>query len=87
MLAPLGGPYDFYYVPARDPDPYPANLTVYLGSEEVREMIGANVTWEMTSDAVYENFASTGDEMRSTRVALERVINAGVRFLCGQSSL
>lgn len=78
VLAPLAGPYDLYYVPSRDPDPYPADLSSYLTDESFRKMIGANVTWSMTSDEVYWNFAKTGDEMRSARVSLERVINQGV---------
>lgn len=78
VLAPLAGPYDYYYVPSQNPDPYPADLSVYLTDEGLREAIGANVSWSMTSDEVYWNFAQTGDEMRSSRVSLERVINKGV---------
>lgn len=78
VLSPLAGPYDLYYVPSRNPDPYPADLSGVLSDEGFMDMIGANSTWAMTSDAVYWNFAKTGDEMRSSRVPLERVINKGV---------
>lgn len=83
VLAPLAGPYDFYYVPSQNPDPYPADLSVYLTDEGLMEAIGANVSWSMTSDEVYWNFAQTGDEMRSSRVSLERVINKGVSLFNG----
>lgn len=78
VLAPLAGPYNLYYVPSQNPDPYPADLSGYLRDQSIMEAIGANVSWAMTSDEVYWNFAKTGDEMRSARVPLERIINKGV---------
>jgi len=41
--------------------------------------IGNAHPWVQTNFGVYSNFASTGDWMRSSRWALEAVIDAGVR--------
>ncbi|KAJ7702111.1 hypothetical protein B0H14DRAFT_3649064 [Mycena olivaceomarginata] len=41
--------------------------------------LASEVTWQMTNDDVYNNFAKTGDWMRSALPALESVIDAGIR--------
>lgn len=81
ILSPLVGPYDVYFVLARDPDPYPPSLSTYLGNAALKSKIGAESNWAETSDAVYDNFASTGDWMTNSRPHLETVINAGVRTI------
>ncbi|KAJ7655893.1 serine carboxypeptidase [Mycena rosella] len=65
ILSPLVGSFDVYYV--------------YLAS--IRTKIGGEVTWQETNDDVYDNFAATGDWMRSSLPDLELVINSGVRVL------
>lgn len=68
-----------YYVLASNPDPYPPDFTDYINS--VASTIGAEAEWTETNDDVYNNFAATGDWMRSSSPDLETVINAGVRLL------
>ncbi|KAJ7066417.1 alpha/beta-hydrolase [Mycena amicta] len=77
ILSPLVGNHDVYYVPSGSDDPYPPDLTSYLAT--IQDAIGAEVDWVESSDAVYENFASSGDWMRSALPALDSVIDAGVR--------
>ncbi|KAJ7681923.1 serine carboxypeptidase [Mycena polygramma] len=79
ILSPLVGSFDVYYVLSGSNDPYPPALDTYLAS--VRTRIGAEVTWQETNDLVYNNFATTGDWMRSSLPDLETVINSGVRVL------
>ncbi|KAF7309047.1 Carboxypeptidase [Mycena kentingensis (nom. inval.)] len=79
ILSPLAGNWDVYYIPTANPDPYPPPLDRYLAS--VRTRIGGEVTWQITNRNVYDNFAATGDWMRTSLPALESVINAGVRVL------
>jgi len=79
VLSPLAGDYDFYYVLTKNPDPYPPNITDYINS--VRSEIGAKPEWQETSVVVYDNFAATGDWIRTKKPYLERVINTGVRTL------
>jgi len=81
ILSPLSGPYDVYFVLAKDPDAYPPDLSTYLGSSSLKTKIGAESNWQETSDAVYDNFANTGDWMTNSRPHLETVINAGVRTI------
>ena len=68
-----------YYVLARDPDAYPPDLSTLLGSKALMGAVGAESAWAETSDAVYSNFARTGDWMTNSRPHLEAVIDAGVR--------
>ncbi|KAF9255947.1 serine carboxypeptidase [Marasmius fiardii PR-910] len=75
----LIGPYNYYYVLSRSPDPYPPNITNYINS--IRSSIGAEVPWSDFNPLVYANFVYTGDWMRNSRPDLERVINSGVRVL------
>ncbi|KAJ7629038.1 serine carboxypeptidase, partial [Roridomyces roridus] len=79
ILSPLVGSFDVYYVLSPSDDPYPPDISSYLAS--VRTTVGAEVTWQMTNDDVYDNFAATGDWMRSSLPDLEMVINSGVRVL------
>lgn len=79
VLEPLAGDWDVYYVPTRNPDPYPPALDNYLNSPAVTSKIGSYHTWQETNMDVYNNFAATGDWMRTSRPDLEKVINAGVR--------
>jgi len=79
LLDTLYGNYDPYYVLAENPDPYPPAIDSYLN--EVAPKIGGEVTWAETNNAVYENFAITGDWMRNSRPDLETVINAGIRTI------
>ncbi|KIM38249.1 hypothetical protein M413DRAFT_420804 [Hebeloma cylindrosporum] len=79
ILSPLAGNFDVYYVPTKNPDPYPPDITNYLNS--VGPTAGAEVTWQETNTNVYSNFAATGDWMRNSRPNLEAVINAGVRTI------
>ena len=81
ILSPLAGNYDVYYVLAQNPDPYPPDLTTYLGSSSLKTKIGAESDWQETSDQVYDNFARTGDWMHNSAPNLETVINAGVRTI------
>ncbi|KAH8916134.1 serine carboxypeptidase [Atractiella rhizophila] len=85
ILSPLAGPYDVYFVLARDPDPYPPDFENYIDS--IADTIGAESTWQESNSQVYSNFAATGDWMHNSRLALERVINAGVKTLvyCGDA--
>ena len=68
-----------YYVPTANPDPYPPALDQYLNSPAVTSKIGSQSTWQETNDVVYQNFAATGDWIRSSLPDLEAVIDAGVR--------
>lgn len=79
ILSPLVGNYDVYYVLAMNPDPYPPDITNYLGS--IQSQVGAETTWQQVSNDVYNNFAQTGDWMRTKKGYLENVINSGVRTL------
>ncbi|KAI0305240.1 serine carboxypeptidase [Multifurca ochricompacta] len=81
ILSPLAGNWDVYYVPTANPDPYPPSLDSYLTSSAVTSKIGAQSAWQETNNDVYNNFASTGDWMRTSRPNLETVINAGVRTI------
>ncbi|KAH8102251.1 alpha/beta-hydrolase [Cristinia sonorae] len=81
ILTPLVGIYDFYYVPSENPDPYPADFSMYINNENITSKIGAEVEWMSLKDAVFNNFLMTGDWMRNKRAALETVIDAGVRTL------
>lgn len=81
ILSPLVGPYDVYFVLARDPDSYPPSLSTYLGNTTLMSTIGAESEWQETSYTVYDNFADTGDWMTNSRPHLETVINAGVRTI------
>jgi carboxypeptidase C (cathepsin A) len=81
ILSPLVGPYDVYFVLARDPDAYPPDLSTYLGSSSLMTKIGAESAWQETNNQVYNNFAKTGDWMTNSRPNLETVINAGVRTI------
>ncbi|KAF7345755.1 Carboxypeptidase [Mycena venus] len=74
---PLSGPFDVYYILSGSDDPYPPDISSYLAS--IQTKIGAEVAWQETNDNVYNNFAATGDWMRSSLPDLERVINSGVR--------
>ena len=66
-------------MPTENPDPYPPQLATYLNSAPVTSKIGSQSTWVETNYGVYNNFALTGDWMRSSSSNLELVINAGVR--------
>ncbi|KAJ7779424.1 serine carboxypeptidase [Mycena maculata] len=79
ILSPLVGSFDVYYVLSPSDDPYPPDITSYLAS--IRTAVGGEVTWEETNDQVYDNFAATGDWMRSSLPDLELVIDSGVRVL------
>ena len=68
-----------YYVPTTNPDPYPPNITSYIDS--IQSTIGAQTTWQESNVNVYNNFATTGDWMRTSKPDLENVINSGVRTL------
>jgi carboxypeptidase C (cathepsin A) len=68
-------------VPTADPDPYPPMLDPYLHSAAVTSKIGSQSTWVKTNTGIYEQFAATGDWMRSSLPNLEAVINAGVRTI------
>ncbi|KAJ7776290.1 serine carboxypeptidase [Mycena metata] len=77
ILDSLVGTFDVYYVPSGFDDPYPPDISSYLDS--IQTKIGAEVRWQETNDEVYDNFADTGDWMRSSLPHLEAVINSGVR--------
>ncbi|KAG6909963.1 hypothetical protein DXG01_014232 [Tephrocybe rancida] len=68
-----------YYVPTKSPDPYPPNITSYLGT--IGSKIGVEKTWEESNLEVYASFTFAGDWMRNARPYLETVINAGVDAL------
>ncbi|KAI0000650.1 Alpha/Beta hydrolase protein [Russula compacta] len=57
--------------------PLAGNWDVYY----VTSKIGSQTKWKFVSLDVYENFAKTGDWMRSSSPNLETVINAGVRTI------
>jgi carboxypeptidase C (cathepsin A) len=79
ILDPLVGNWDVYYVPTENPDPYPPPLEKYLHSTAVTSKIGSQSRWVKVNSDVYDQFASTGDWMRSSLSDLEAVINASVR--------
>jgi hypothetical protein len=79
ILGPLEGIWDVYYVPTKYPDPYPAPFDKYLNNPAVASKIGSHGEWREVNRDVYDNFAKTGDWMRSSMPDLEKVINAGVR--------
>jgi hypothetical protein len=79
ILSPLADNWDYYYVPVMNPDPYPPQLDTYLSSTAVTSKIGSKSTWQETNFGIYDQFAATGDWMRSALPALEAVIDAGVR--------
>ncbi|KAJ7725953.1 serine carboxypeptidase [Mycena metata] len=77
ILSPLAGNYDVYDVRSGAVDPYPPDLTTYLG--EIGTQIGADVVWAKANHVVNGNFALTGDWMRTCIPELDFVINSGVR--------
>ncbi|KAJ7197979.1 serine carboxypeptidase [Mycena pura] len=77
ILSPLVGSFDVYYVLSPSDDPYPPDITSFLAS--VRTKVGGEVTWQESSNQVFDNFAATGDWMRTSLPDLETVINSGVR--------
>ncbi|KAI0643605.1 Alpha/Beta hydrolase protein [Trametes meyenii] len=79
ILTPLSGTHDVYYVLSHNPDPYPPSLDAYLGNQSIVSRIGAETEWKVFQNAVYSNFATTGDWMRNVRPKLESVIDAGIR--------
>ena len=81
ILSPLAGNWDVYYVPTENPDPYPPPLDKYLNSQALTSQIGSHANWEEVNTDVYNNFAATGDWMRTSLPDLEKVINAGVRTI------
>jgi carboxypeptidase C (cathepsin A) len=68
-------------VPMANPDPYPPALDNFLNDPAVTSKIGSQCTWNLTNISVYNNFAATGDWMRTSRPDLEKVINEGVRTI------
>ena len=66
-------------MPTANPDPYPPALEPYLHSSAVTSKIGSHSTWVKGNTDIYDQFAATGDWMRSSSPNLEAVINAGVR--------
>ena len=68
-------------MPTENPDPYPPPLDKYLSSQAVTSKIGSHAIWEEVNIDVYNNFAATGDWMRTSLPDLEKVINAGVRTI------
>jgi hypothetical protein len=64
---------------SQDPDPYPPDLTPFLGNSTLKSKIGAESDWQQTNDQVYDNFAKTGDWMHNSAPDLATVIKAGVR--------
>jgi carboxypeptidase C (cathepsin A) len=66
-------------VPTANPDPYPPALDRYLQSSAVTSKIGSQSTWVESNTDIYNQFAATGDWMRSSLPDLELVINSGVR--------
>lgn len=90
IFTALGGPWDVYFVPADDTDPYPPDLIPYLNNNALAERIGAfagasqdvaAAGWVPLGGQVYVNFANSGDWMRNSRPDLEKVIDAGVRTI------
>ncbi|KAF8902719.1 serine carboxypeptidase [Mucidula mucida] len=81
ILTPLSGIYDVYYVPTPVPNPYPPALEPLLTDASFQASIGAESNWTAFNLDVYTNFAMTGDWMRSTRGALEDVIERGVKVV------
>ncbi|KLO19457.1 serine carboxypeptidase [Schizopora paradoxa] len=79
ILSPLIGNDDVYDVRAGSNDPYPPDITGFLTNKTLMSLIGAEQTWQETSDQVYDNFAKTGDWMLNSAPDLETVINAGIR--------
>ncbi|KAN0107688.1 carboxypeptidase S1 [Russula decolorans] len=79
ILYALPGIWDLYYVLTANPDPYPPKLEPYLNDPAVTSKIGSQTTWVETNFGVSNQFATTGDWIRSSSSNLELVINAGVR--------
>ncbi|KAF8480369.1 serine carboxypeptidase [Russula ochroleuca] len=79
ILYNLYGIWDVYYVPTDDPDPYPPALDSYLNSQAVTSKIGSQNTCAQSNEDMVNQFALTGDYIRSKRSYHETVTNAGVR--------
>jgi len=76
---PLVGDWDAYYVPTKNPDPYPPPLESYLRSPEVTSKIGSQGIWSGINYEVLLRFDAAGDWVRSSPITdLEMVINSGV---------
>lgn len=58
ILSPLSGQWDVYYVLAKSPSGYPADITNWLNNQSTE--IGAETTWGETNLTVYNNFYLTG---------------------------
>ena len=68
-------------MPTANPDPYPPTLEPYLQSSAVTSEIGSQSAWVESNLNIYNQFAATGDWMRSSRPNLEAVIDACVRTI------
>ncbi|KAJ7779816.1 serine carboxypeptidase [Mycena metata] len=79
ILGTLVGDHDVYYVPSDENDTYPPDFTLYLSS--IGDKIGAEVEFQVGPDDVYNNFAATGDWMRSKLPYLEHIVDSGIRVL------
>ncbi|KAF7367972.1 Carboxypeptidase [Mycena sanguinolenta] len=79
ILAQCQGPWNPYYVldPQTPSDNYPPEIGTYI--ESIASQIGAEVGFTQISLTVYDNFAATGDWMRSSLPDLTTVIEAGLR--------
>jgi carboxypeptidase C (cathepsin A) len=62
-----------------NPDPYPHPIEPYLNLAEVTSKIGSEGTWAMSNNDIVYQFNLTGDYIRSKKIYLEAVIDAGVR--------
>ncbi|PFH53275.1 hypothetical protein AMATHDRAFT_137711 [Amanita thiersii Skay4041] len=79
ILFALGDEWNMYYVLAKNPNPYPPDITGFLDSIAAR--IGAEKKFAQGSLEIVSNFMTSGDWMRNSRQDLETTIKAGVRTL------
>ncbi|TEB24238.1 alpha/beta-hydrolase [Coprinellus micaceus] len=74
-----GNRYDTYYILSERPNPYPADFSNLLNTR--RGEIQTQKIWVGTNYEVYNNFASTGDWMRSSKGDLEGLIDFGLKVI------
>ncbi|KAJ7054534.1 alpha/beta-hydrolase [Mycena amicta] len=79
LLGPLAGSWNPDYVisPSGATPVYPPPLSPYLNT--IYQQAGAETVWLATNFQVYDNFAATGDWMRTSIHYLETVLDAGIR--------
>ncbi|PFH47152.1 hypothetical protein AMATHDRAFT_152834 [Amanita thiersii Skay4041] len=79
ILFSLVDEVDMYYILAKQPNPYPANITNFTNN--IAPIIGGQKKFSPGSTEIVAKFFASGDWMRNFRPDLETTIKAGVRTL------